>query len=152
MKHVVQMFWNVDEWNMTQSAEFLAFGAKCWACTCNKIVWIPINFCVRRGEWNWQNWMLLWVLFTLYAVFVIITRCFLFVSFKETLLVKGCISIQCRRTLLILDRGLAFFNHVLKIFFYWSLLFILLIHISIVLCSGVNKLKMQCSVAMVVSC
>lgn len=43
MKHVVQMFWNVDDkWNMTQPAEFLAFGAKC----CGKKVWIAKNFCV----------------------------------------------------------------------------------------------------------
>lgn len=43
MKHVVQMFWNVDgKWNMTQPAEFLAFGAKC----CGKKVWIANNFCV----------------------------------------------------------------------------------------------------------
>lgn len=37
------MFWNVDgKWNMTQPAEFLAFGAKC----CGKKVWIANNFCV----------------------------------------------------------------------------------------------------------
>lgn len=37
------MFWNVDDkWNMTQPAEFLAFGAKC----CGKKVWIANNFCV----------------------------------------------------------------------------------------------------------
>lgn len=35
------MFWNVDDkWNMTQPAEFLAFGAKC----CGKKVWIANNF------------------------------------------------------------------------------------------------------------
>lgn len=44
-------------------------------------------------------------------VHVIIIRCFLFVSVKETLVVKGCI--QYRGTLLILDKGLASFYHVL---------------------------------------
>lgn len=82
-------------------------------------------------------------------VHVIIIRCFLFVSVKETLVVKGCI--QYRGTLLILDKGLAFLPCIIK-YFYQSLLFILWIHISIVLCRGVNELKMQCSVVMVVSC
>lgn len=84
-------------------------------------------------------------------VHVIIIRCFLFVSVKETLVVKGCISIQYRGTLLILDKGLAFLPCIIK-YFYQSLLFILWIHISIVLCRGVNELEMQCSVVMVVCC
>lgn len=41
--------------------------------------------------------------------------------------------------LLILDKGRDFFYHVLENIFYWSLLFILLIHISSVLCRGVFK-------------
>lgn len=157
MKHVVQMFWNVDEWNMTQPAELLFLMQSVVA---RKSV-LPNNFCVwRRGVGGGMEIteldILLWVLFTLYAtklqggtVHVIIKRCFLFVSVKETLVVKGCI--QYRGTLLILDKGLAFLPCMIK-YFYQSLLFILWIHISIVLCRGVNELKMQCSVVMVVSC
>lgn len=156
MKHVVQMFWNVDEWNMTQPAEFLAFGAKClW----QESLYYQIIFVFDGGgwgeEWKWQNWIYCYEFYLHFMqqsckeVHVIIKRCFLFVSVKETLVVKGCI--QYRGTLLILDKGLAFLPCIIK-YFYQSLLFILWIHISIVLCRGVNELKMQCSVVMVVSC
>lgn len=153
MKHVVQMFWNVDEWNMTQPAELLFLVQSVVA---RKSV-LPNNFCVwrRGGGWKLQNWIYCYEFYLHFMqqsckeVHVIIKRCFLFVSVKETLVVKGCI--QYRGTLLILDKGLAFLPCIIK-YFYQSLLFILWIHISIVLCRGVNELKMQCSVVMVVSC
>lgn len=68
MKHVVQMFWNGDEWNMTQPAELLFLVQSVVA---RKSV-LPNNFCVWRREVGGGMEMteldiLLWVLFTLDA-------------------------------------------------------------------------------------
>lgn len=78
------MFWNVDDkWNMTQPAEFLAFGAKC----CGKKVWIANNFCVWWEGGGGGNDRIGWcygfhlnfMQQSCKEVHVIIIRCFLFV-------------------------------------------------------------------------